>query len=1424
MKKMPTKLKKKNKLSLIGFMITIFLSLIISVYADGVYDYEQELNMSATAKVTHFADKDYEDDKPVVGLKFNRNSGILTVEIDTTPPSIYITNPINGSTITENKTWLNVTTDEDVTCTFHGEGCPADEPQPAECDELVKKNMFTTDGIYHSYNITNLKDDLIYKTIVDCKDNSGNSNNESVTFYVNLTEESYINHAPVFISALEIPFMKEGDSHVFEVQVYDPDDDSVAIEWYLNSDLVSTTNQYNFTAVSAGVYTIMIVISDGKLNNSIESNINVAASGGGGGGGAKKCTTPTDGMVIIENTTFCSGTYNLPNGISIGADNVELDCNNAILNGTTSVSGKSAINISFINNIIIKNCVIENYHKGIVLFNSIGNQIRSNKLSYNRDGISLLYSKDNTIFNNFAYLNKHGIRLTNSNKNIFMSNYASNNTAEGFYFEESNNNSILGSNVRHNDVGIEISKSHNNLLNENYFVNNDKGISLDKSNNNSIIANVIFLNKEGIELGDSHDNAIKYNNIYNNTIGIDLYHVLNNYVTKAIEYNDIFNNTFQNLNNHGALDISVKNNYWGTTNITEIQNKIGDFYDDQEMGVVDFCPYLDNPYPNGEPISCEEVTYPRDYGLDTDNNGLYDYLVIKVNVTVPDSGYYTIVARLTSTINDDNSELTSVLSDTYLSSGENIVALNFSGLQLYLNGINSSNYEFFILDVRSQDNEYRYANYGYKYNISYIHYMKFERPGLVITSNFSDYGVDINNDGYYDYLTIKIPVNVSKNKNYSVLAYLGELSHYDFNRLKFSKSVYLSKNMSFMYINFSGIEIFALKKNGSNSLSSFTIREGNVRIYQDNIAYNTGTYDYLNFQRPYSKFIQNFSEILIDKNDNGYYDQLIIRTFLNITKPRNYYIYARLQNQSEKVVSWYRPTKYYEEGIHEVNLTFECMHLNHMGIDGPYSFKDIFLVDEDDDITLEEINNAYTTYSYNISNFQKPGVAITGDLTDYAIDEDDNGLFDYLQIEYSINVTLEGTYMFWLESSPRILRPFKKEVYLNTDQKFINLTIPGYLIYDEKINNIPFKIDTPIITHNSMVIFERWGEYNYTKNYTYNDFEKYQIKCIPQWKCASYNSCQPNDKKRCSSYYDVNDCHQKTNNDTYSISEEDSNLFNQCDYDNNNMIGNLSDVNTTLTNLSIVIGNSTNLSKMFNLTERISFKEENSIVLEFDYNFSKQSLNLLNITIEKQNSTETKGFIRITGLDLTSQNKTKTVYMNRIDANANRICIVDSEILAINEISNGCNGADEVSLICDGVKRGNYTCTLNNSKYKIEGLRHSAAIEYTYSDSGNDGGGGGGGGGSSRRTTNTSQNQTQVLPTIIPSTTNDKSNATEIVEEEQEQSETIEQPEENVAKTNKIRGMFIANLGKGNIFYGIIMIIVVVALLYSGYCWLYKKH
>jgi len=207
--------------------------------------------------------------------------------------------------------------------------------------------------------------------------------------------------------------------------------------------------------------------------------------------------------------------------------------------------------------------------------------------------------------------------------------------------------------------------------------------------------------------------------------------------------------------------------------------------------------------------------------------------------------------------------------------------------------------------------------------------------------------------------------------------------------------------------------------------------------------------------------------------------------------------------------------------------------------------------------------------------------------------------------------------------------------------------------------------------------------------------------CVNNWT-EVLTECLSNDSK-IGWFNDTNSCYIETNkpaNVTYNYS---------CDFDDNGIV---SDINSTSTSgiseLKLYINNSENVSMNFSGVQSIQFKEIKTI-LEFDYNFSFEDLNLSRLTIQKQ-SNENYGFVVVKGLNLSAQDKTKTIYIDRV-LNGTGICIKDAEIDNVSEISNTCDGTDEFWLSCPSSDFG-YECSLtDNAQYKITGLNYSGIKE-----------------------------------------------------------------------------------------------------------------
>lgn len=125
---------------------------------------------------------------------------------------------------------------------------------------------------------------------------------------------------------------------------------------------------------------------------------------------ALACSTPTDGKTFTESQNFCNKNYYLPKGITIGADNITINCNNAVLQGSFKETGITAKDRK---NIVLKNCHIANYNTGILLINTTGAKIHDNSLLRNMAGIRLEQSSQNYLYQN------RDVSITQEIKSIF---------------------------------------------------------------------------------------------------------------------------------------------------------------------------------------------------------------------------------------------------------------------------------------------------------------------------------------------------------------------------------------------------------------------------------------------------------------------------------------------------------------------------------------------------------------------------------------------------------------------------------------------------------------------------------------------------------------------------------------------------------------------------------------------------------------------------------------------------------------------------------------------------------------------------------------------------------------------------------------------------------------------------------------------
>jgi len=176
-------------------------------------------------------------------------------------------------------------------------------------------------------------------------------------------------------------------------------------------------------------------------------------------------SVPTDGCDVTQDTTFDTGTYNFPSGISMGANSITLDCNGSTLIGSGSGDG---INTQGSDNSIIANCTIQNYSNGIFI-------TYTGSCGY--PGSTIDKSDSNIIKNNTLKENSKGL----------WSLGASCSGGEQYH---NLNNQLIGNTIKDNGDGVELQRSDFTNITLNTFQNNSNGVDLFyKVNSNNIFSN-----------------------------------------------------------------------------------------------------------------------------------------------------------------------------------------------------------------------------------------------------------------------------------------------------------------------------------------------------------------------------------------------------------------------------------------------------------------------------------------------------------------------------------------------------------------------------------------------------------------------------------------------------------------------------------------------------------------------------------------------------------------------------------------------------------------------------------------------------------------------------------------------------------------------------------------------------------------------
>ena len=245
-------------------------------------------------------------------------------------------------------------------------------------------------------------------------------------------------------------------------------------------------------------------------------------------------------------------------------------------------------------------CIIENavVNTKLSISNSpkISNNIINARISVS--GESPVTISNNTITDQIAVSSESSVVISNNNL-VSEGTYDNVIAITGGSAVISNNN-ITGKGGA-GSIGISILGDNHVHVSDNFI--SGFGIGIRAAGPTTIERNSIFGNNYGIVIGESVALGLMIVGatsdiiIRNNTIEDNSYGIYGPTYATTIIYNNIQNNSDYNIGIRGGGNVTVTNNWWGTTDTQAINQTMFDFKNDYNLGTITFIPFLTEPIP-----------------------------------------------------------------------------------------------------------------------------------------------------------------------------------------------------------------------------------------------------------------------------------------------------------------------------------------------------------------------------------------------------------------------------------------------------------------------------------------------------------------------------------------------------------------------------------------------------------------------------------------------------------------------------------------------------------------------------------------------------------------------------------------------------------------------------------------------------------
>lgn len=265
---------------------------------------------------------------------------------------------------------------------------------------------------------------------------------------------------------------------------------------------------------------------------------------------------------------------------------------------------------------------------------------------------------------------------------------------------------------------------------------------------------------------------------------------------------------------------------------------------------------------------------------------------------------------------------------------------------------------------------------GLRYDRSAFALATVSQSSSSFTGTVQSEGVDTDSDGLFNFLQVRVGVNVTDTATYRLRGVLRDSRG---GQHEATVEAELNPGTATLNLDFVGEDFYANRVDGPYQLVQLALAEATdeaiLPVDARTNAHATAAYSFRQFQHAAVALTGAGSAQAIDTNGNGLFDLLEAQVELDLVFEGYYSYTARLTDRFGNELGFYSGDDYFFSGLNTLSFSYDGVPIGQNAVDGPYYISDLLV---DGPGVALVATRALTTEAYRAARFEGYPVTLTG--------------------------------------------------------------------------------------------------------------------------------------------------------------------------------------------------------------------------------------------------------------------------------------------------------------------------------------------------------------------------------------------------------------------------------------------------------------